>query len=366
MTSTLAGCAQSQRPTTINRTLAPAAPDEERSSWAETVDRYKRPDRLKGWWQVINSFLPFFGVWYLMFVCYTAGAYWALLPLVILAAGFRVRIFIIQHDCGHRAFFHSRWANDLLGFLCGVVTLTPYYFWRRAHALHHASSGNLDGRGQGDVGMLTVAEYLRRSRWGRLRYRLYRNPLIMFLPGASFLFIIRHRFTIGLPRAWRRERMSVHATNLAILAVLALAWWTIGLGTFLLIDVPSIMVGASIGTWMFYIQHQYEDAYWQSQGSWDFTRSALEGSSYYRLPPLLQWFTGNIGFHHIHHLNSRIPNYHLPACYAAEPAFRQGTTFGLRESLKCISLKLWDEQSQRMVGFKEAHAMLPASSPAGG
>jgi omega-6 fatty acid desaturase (delta-12 desaturase) len=342
---------------TKSTALLSVARDSARVPWAETVDRYKHPDRLKGWWQVANSFLPFFGVWYLMLLCTTAGAYWAALLLAVPAAGFRVRIFIIQHDCGHHAFFRSRWANDLLGFLCGIITLTPYHFWRRAHAAHHASSGNLDGRGQGDVDTLTVSEYLKKSRWGRLRYRLYRNPLIMFLPGASFLFIIRHRFTIGLPRAWRRERRSVHATNLGILTVLALAWWKIGLGTFLMIDLPIVMLGASIGTWMFYIQHQYEDAYWRPKGSWDFTRSALEGSSYYHLPPLLQWFTGNIGFHHIHHLNSRIPNYHLPACYAAEPAFRQGATLSLRESLKCPSLKLWDEESQRMVGFKEAHAM---------
>jgi acyl-lipid omega-6 desaturase (Delta-12 desaturase) len=314
---------------------------------------------------VANSFLPFFGVWYLMYLCTTSGAYWAALLLALPAAGFRVRIFIIQHDCGHHAFFHSRWANDLLGFVCGIITLTPYHFWKRAHARHHASSGNLDCRGQGDVGTLTVDEYLQRSRWGRLRYRLYRHPLIMFLPGASFLFFVQHRLTTGLPRTWRRERQSVHATNLGLLAVLVLAWWKIGLLTFLMIDVPVVALGAAIGSWLFYIQHQYEDAYWRPKESWDFTRSALDGSSYYHLPPILQWFTGNIGFHHIHHLNSRIPNYHLPACYAAEPAFREGPTFGLWESLRCMSLKLWDERSQRMVGFKEAHAIGAATAPVG-
>jgi omega-6 fatty acid desaturase (delta-12 desaturase) len=329
--------------------------------WAATVARYKRPDHRRAWLQIANTFVPFFGLWYLMYLS-SFYAYWLVLLLALPAAGFRIRIFIIQHDCGHHSFFRSRRANDWLGFLCGVITLTPYHFWKRAHAIHHASSGNLDGRGHGDVDTLTVSEYLSKTAWGRLRYRLYRHPLIMFLPGACFLFMIRHRFTLGLPQAWLRERRSVHATNLAMLAVVTLAWWKIGLLKFLSIDVPVIALGAAIGTWLFYIQHQYEGAYWQRHASWDFTRSALEGSSYYRLPPLLQWFTGNIGFHHIHHLNSRIPNYHLPACYAAEASFREGITLGLRQSLRCMTLKLWDEDSQRLVGFAEAHRRLATDS----
>jgi omega-6 fatty acid desaturase (delta-12 desaturase) len=178
----------------------------------------------------------------------------------------------------------------------------------------------------------------------------------MFFLGASFLFIVRQRFTAGMPASWRRERHSVYATNLGILAVLGLAWYTIGVPTFLLIELPIVVLGAAAGSWLFFVQHQYEEAYWQPQQSWEFTRSALEGSSYYRLPRVLQWFTGNIGYHHIHHLNSRIPNYNLPACHAAEPAFRQAVTFGLLESLKCASLKLWDEDNQRMVTFAEFYA----------
>jgi omega-6 fatty acid desaturase (delta-12 desaturase) len=289
-------------------------------------------------------------------------SYALVLLLAIPTAGFRVRIFIIQHDCGHYSFFRTRWANDCLGMLCGVITLTPYYFWKRTHARHHAGSGNLDSRGYGDVGTLTVAEYLARSRWGRWRYRVYRHPLVMFLPGACYLFMIQHRLTIGLPRSWRRERLSVLATNLALLGVLLAASWTIGLGRFLAIDLPIVALGAIAGTWLFYVQHQFEQAYWQPDESWDFTRSALEGSSYYRLPPLLQFFTGNIGFHHIHHLNSRIPNYHLPECYAADATLRQGVTFGLRDSLRCLSLKLWDEDARRMVGFSEAEAIEARSS----
>jgi omega-6 fatty acid desaturase (delta-12 desaturase) len=204
------------------------------------------------------------------------------------------------------------------------------------------------------VGVLTVDEYLSRSPFGRLRYRLYRNPLIMFVLGASLLFLIHQRFTFSIPRTWHRERRSVHITNLGILVMIAGGWYTIGFPTFFLIHGPIVVLAAAIGSWLFFVQHQFEDAYWQPHESWDFTRSALEGSSYYRLPPVLQWFTGNIGFHHIHHFDSRIPNYNLPACYAAEPAFQQAVTLGIRDSVKCTQMKLWDEQRQRMVTFAEA------------
>jgi omega-6 fatty acid desaturase (delta-12 desaturase) len=321
--------------------------------WSGTVARYKRSSLLKSGWQVTNSLLPFLGLWYLMYLA--AGQYWWLTLLLALpTAGFLVRIFIIQHDCGHHSFFRSRRANDVLGFLCGVLTLTPYHFWRRTHARHHVTSGNLDHRGHGDVGTLTVDEYLERSHFGRLRYRIYRHPLFLFFVGASCMFIVQQRFTRGVPRSWRRERISVYATNLVIAGALALAWFTIGVPTFLLIELPIVALAAAAGSWLFFVQHQYEDAYWHPHRSWDFTRSALEGSSYYRLPRVLRWFTGNIGYHHIHHLNSRIPNYNLAACYTAEPALRQAATFGLFESLKCASLKLWDEDRRRMVTFAEA------------
>jgi omega-6 fatty acid desaturase (delta-12 desaturase) len=335
-------------------------PAEAPPPWAATIARYKQPSLGKSCWQIANSWLPFLGIWYLMYLT-SAQHVWLTLLLAVPAAGFVVRIFIIQHDCGHHAFFRSHRANDLLGFLCGLVTFTPYHLWRRTHARHHVSSGNLDHRGHGDVGVLTVAEYQARSRLGRLRYRVYRHPLFMFFVGASFLFVIRQRFTTGIPRSWHRERRSVHATNVGILAVLCAAWWTIGLPKFLLIEGPIMVLGSAAGTWLFYVQHQFEDAYWRPHRTWDFTESALEGSSYYRLPAALQWFTGNIGFHHIHHLNSRIPNYHLPACYAAEPAFRQAVTFGFWQSLRCASLKLWDEEERRMVTFAQARRTKPAN-----
>lgn len=336
----------------LNRNVAPNDQAAE-SEWAATVKHYKHSNLRKSSWQVINSLPPFFIAWYLMYLSY-AYSYWLTLLLAVPTAGFLVRIFIIQHDCGHHSFFRSHRANDLLGFCCGVLTLTPYHYWRRTHARHHVTSGNLDHRGQGDVGVLTVKEYLRRSRRGRLAYRLYRNPLVMFFLGSSYMFIIQHRLTYGLPRTWRRERSSIHATNLALVAITVAATLTIGLPTFLLIELPVVVLAAAAGSWLFFVQHQYEEAYWKSQPDWDFTHSALDGSSYYRLPIVLRWFSGNIGYHHIHHLNSRIPNYNLPACYDAEPAFQQAVTLGLRDSLRCASLKLWDEDQQRMVTFAEA------------
>ncbi len=328
----------------------PTQPEQFTADWAKTVDKYKRSSPLKSVWQVVNTSLPLAGLWYLMYL----ASFWSTALTLLLAiptAGFLVRIFIIQHDCGHRSFFRNQTANDVLGFLCGILTLTPYFFWRRTHARHHTTNGNLSHRGHGDVLTWTVDEYRSKSPWGRWAYRVYRSPLFLFIFGSTYLFFIRQRFTFGMPASWRRERMSVHATNLGIAVMLAAGWYLIGLPALLLIWLPVAMLGAAAGSWLFFVQHQIEDAYWQPQQSWDFTRAALEGSSYYRLPAVLQWFTGNIGFHHIHHLNSRIPNYHLSACHAAEAAFREGPTFGFWESLRCASLKLWDEESQRMVGF---------------
>ncbi len=325
----------------------------DRPAWSDTVVRYKRPNPLKSTWQIINSLLPFAGLWYLMYLS-LSWSYWLTLFLAVPAAGFLVRIFIIQHDCGHHSFFRSRRANDFLGGFCGVFTLTPYYLWRRSHSRHHASSGDLSHRGHGDVWTMTVEEYRSCSYLGRLRYRLYRHPLVMFILGPSVLFILLQRFTFNIPRTWRRERKSVHLTNFGILAMLVVAWVTIGLPTFFLVHLPIVTLGAAIGSWLFFVQHQYERAYWQPHESWDFNRSAFEGSSYYRLPRVLQWFTGNIGFHHIHHLDSRIPNYNLATCYAAVPELRQAVTLGLWDSIKCMRLKLWDERLQRMVTFDAA------------
>jgi acyl-lipid omega-6 desaturase (Delta-12 desaturase) len=338
---------------TSARAMRVLAPAEIRIPPIKELAKYKLPNRWKSCWQVVNSVLPFCGLWYLMYLS-SYWSYFLTLALAIPAAGFLVRIFIIQHDCGHHSFFRNQLANDVLGSACGILTLTPFHLWKRTHARHHVSSGDLSHRGYGDIGVLTVDEYLGRSKLGQLRYRLYRNPLIMFVLGASFLFLVRQRITLGIPRSWHRERRSVHLTNLAILAMGALGGFTVGWSTFLLIHVPIVVLAAATGSWLFFVQHQFEEAYWQPHESWDFTRSALEGSSYYRLPRPLQWFTGNIGFHHIHHFDSRIPNYNLPACYAAEPAFQQAVTLGIWDSLKCTRLKLWDQNRQLLVTFAEA------------
>jgi acyl-lipid omega-6 desaturase (Delta-12 desaturase) len=324
--------------------IAPSSP---------SLSTYKRANHLKSGWQVINSLLPFCSLWYLMYQS-LAWSYWLTLLLAIPTAGFLVRIFIIQHDCGHHSFFRGRRANDIVGAVCGLLTLTPYHLWKRTHSRHHASSGDLSHRGHGDVWVMTVDEYLSCSKSGRLRYRFYRHPLCMFLLGPAALFILRQRFTYGTPRNWRRERNSVHLTNIGILLAVGLASCTIGIMSFLLIHIPIMILGAAVGSWLFFVQHQFERAYWQPHAEWDFTRAAFEGSSYYRLPRLLQWFSGNIGFHHIHHFESRIPNYNLPICYALVPELRQSLTLGLWESLKCTRFKLWDERLGKMVTFNEA------------
>jgi omega-6 fatty acid desaturase (delta-12 desaturase) len=281
--------------------------------------------------------------------------YWLPLLLAAPAAGFLVRIFIIQHDCGHGAFFKKRRSNDLVGMICGIFTLVPYKFWRKSHAVHHAHHAELEERGIGDVWTLTVDEY-RQAPWGkRIMYRIFRNPFFLFGVAPTINFLLLTRFPYGGEAAWHNgERASVWWTNLAI------AGWTTafgalaGFGNMLLIILPTIVIASSVGTWLFYVQHQFERTYWEHTPQWDYTLAALHGSSYYRLPRLLQWFTGNIGFHHIHHLSPRIPNYHLQKCHEENPMLQQVTHLTIQSSLRTIWLTLWDEEQQRLVSFQEA------------
>jgi len=268
----------------------------------------------------------------------------------VLAGGFLVRVFIISHDCGHRSFFGSAKANDLLGFITGVLTVTPYYHWRWEHAIHHATSGDLDRRGTGDVWTLTVQEYLEASRWKRFAYRLARNPVILFGVAPLFLFLIKHRFPAA--QAGRRERHSVAWTNLALVGVAAGMSWVFGLKAYLLLQLAVIMVAGSAGVWLFYVQHQFDGVYWERSEAWDYSTAALKGSSFYKLPKVLQWFSGNIGFHHIHHLSPRIPNYHLEKCHRAEPLFHAVKPVTLLGSLKSFTFRLWDERRQKLVGYR--------------
>jgi acyl-lipid omega-6 desaturase (Delta-12 desaturase) len=324
-------------------------------SWQAIVTKYEKPDLGRSIWEIVNSFCPFFVLWGLMYWSLSVS-YWLTLLLAPFTAGFLVRIFIILHDCGHGSFFKSVKANDVLGTIAGFVCFTPYLQWRRGHAIHHATSGDLDRRGPGaDVYTMTVDEYLSASRWGRIKYRLYRNPLIMFGLGPVLLFIVAHRFPWST--SGKREIVNLHLTNLAMLAMILIAGATIGFKAFLLVHLPVVWISATAGVWLFYIQHQFEDTYWEHHPDWRYLPAALQGSSYFKLPKVFQWFTGNIGFHHIHHLSPRIPNYNLERAYKENPLLQQVTVISFFESLGAISLKLWDEKKGHLVGFRHLESL---------
>jgi len=292
------------------------------SAWKEIVAKYQRPSVSRAVWQIVNTLVPYAALWYLMYFT-LAVSYWLVVPLAILAGGFMMRLFIIHHDCGHGSFFESRRANDIWGFITGVLTFTPYYHWRWEHAAHHSTSGDLDRRGMGDIWTLTVQEYLESSRWKRFAYRLAR----------------------------RRERHSVYWTNLAILGMAAGVSWIFGIRAYLVIQFTAMAVAGSAGVWLFYVQHQFDGVYWERSDEWDYAKAALQGSSFYKLPKVLQWFSGNIGFHHIHHLSPRIPNYHLEKCHQAEPLFQTVKPVTLLSSFKSFTFRLWDEQRRKLVGY---------------
>jgi omega-6 fatty acid desaturase (delta-12 desaturase) len=277
-------------------------------------------------------------------------SYWVTLVLAIPAAGFLARIFIIQHDCGHGSFFKSMRANDRLGFICGVLTMTPYKHWRLSHSIHHRGASSLAKRGIGSIGTLTVGEYRELSRWRQLGYRIYRHPLFLFGVAPVFNFVVAQRFMFTAYS--RKEWASLHWTNLALSGLAVLLILTIGLKALVLVYLPIMVVASSVGTWLFYVQHQFEHTYWVADEDWDYTLAALKGSSYYNLPAVLRWFTGNIGFHHIHHLSPRIPNYRLQQCHEENPVLQRVTILTLASSLRTASMNLWDEQTQRLVGFR--------------
>jgi len=313
------------------------------------VKQYQNPSVGRGAWQIVNTLVPYALLWYLMYLSLSVS--WLLtVPLAVFAGAFMVRAFIIFHDCGHGSFFKSATANHILGAITGVLTFTPFYYWRWEHAIHHSSSGDLDRRGTGDVWTLTVQEYLESSRWRRFAYRLARNPAVLFVFAPLFLFLIKHRFPSLKSPA--RERYSVYWTNLAVGAMAAGLIWVFGLKAYLIIQSIVVMVAGSAGVWLFYVQHQFEGVYWERKGEWDYALAALQGSSFYKLPKVLQWFSGNIGFHHIHHLSPRIPNYHLEKCHNAEPLFQTVKPVTLFSSFKSFTFRLWDEQRRRLVGYR--------------
>ena len=327
-------------------------------TWFARLAPYRNPKDSRAIWEVIITLAPLLALWSGMWALLGMGQYWALLG-VIPAGGFIVRLFIIQHDCGHSAMFSHKAANDWVGRVIGVLTLTPYDVWKRGHALHHAGSGNLDRRGIGDdIITLTVAEYDALSKFGKFKYRAYRHPVVMFGIGPAYVFIMQHRLPWGDRLNKSQPWISAMATNAGVIALYALLIWGVGIKAFLLIQVPTILIGASIGVWMFYVQHQFDETHWSRMGDWDRESAALQGSSYYDLPKWLMWVTGNIGVHHVHHLSARIPFYQLPRILKAHPELKSVGRLTFLDSLKCVKLALWNESEKRMVSFRAVKSAL--------
>jgi omega-6 fatty acid desaturase (delta-12 desaturase) len=336
------------------KTPQDSGPDARR--WAQLLARYRQPSTTRGVIEIAVTVIPLTILWVLAWATLDIG-YWLALPLAAAAGAFVVRLFMIQHDCSHGSFFRSRVANDWIGRVASVITVTPYSLWRRAHNIHHAGSGNLDRRGLGDIDTLTVEEYRARSMWGRLRYRIYRHPLVMFGIGPAYMFLLQHRLPVGMMRGngWR-PWISTMATNLSIAVGAGLLIWLIGYKAFLLIHLPMLVVAASIGVWLFYVQHQFEKTSWANEGNWNLHHAALHGSSHYDLPGFLRWLTANIGMHHVHHLSCNIPYYRLPRVLRDHPELREVGRLTLFQSFRCVRLALWDDTQRRLVSFREARA----------
>ena len=322
----------------------------------QALAKYREPSLPASLWQLSSTVVLFLGLtvgaWFLLQV-----SIWLALLAAIPAAVMIVRLFIIHHDCGHGSFFKSRIANDVVGFILGVVSWTPYHSWRWTHAMHHGSTGDLDHRGWGDIPTLTVKEYFEMAAWKRFFYRLYRHPLVLFGVMPAFVFLLLQRWPFTYPKNIKKVRMSVHLTNLTLLAFTVGMCWLIGVVPFLVICLLPAAIAGTIGVWLFYVQHQFEDAYWERHENWDLFTAAFEGSSHYDLPRVLRWMTANIGLHHIHHLDSRIPNYRLQKCLDSIPELQHAPRLTFWQSLGCMRLKLWDEDRKCMVTFREAHAI---------
>jgi acyl-lipid omega-6 desaturase (Delta-12 desaturase) len=317
----------------------------------DPLARYARPSLPRALWQLANSLTPFLALWAAMAWSITSGwSYGWTLLLAVPTAALYVRLFIIQHDCSHGSFFASARAKRWLGATLGVITLFPCAYWQKTHALHHATSGNLDKRQLGDIRTLTVREYVAHSRWVRFCYRFYRSMPVMLGLGPICQFVFKHRLPIGMPWKWRRAWRSVAYNDLALLVLAVLIGSKLGWATFMSVHLPVVALAGALGVWLFYVQHCFEQVYWARGAQWDPQRAAIEGSSFYDLPAVLRWITCNIGYHHVHHLAPRIPNYYLRAAHAAMP-LPGVRRFDLRSSLACARMKLWDEQLERMVGF---------------
>lgn len=322
--------------------------------WVKILSSYREPNAQRSWSELAVTLGPFLVLWIVAW--WSLGvSYWLTFAISLVNAAFLLRLFAIQHDCGHGSFFKNRTVGDWLGRVIGVLTLTPYDVWRRTHAIHHGSSGNLGRRGIGDVQTLTVEEYRALKPLNRLLYRLYRNPIILFGLGPSYLFFVEYRLPLGLT-AQAKYWVSAMATNAAILLALTVVFFAGGLMPILLIFLPTTLLAAMAGVWLFYVQHQFEDTHWAAEENWQLHDSALNGSSYYVLPPVLQWVTANIGIHHVHHLYSPIPFYRLPEVLRDHSELANNNRLTIRESLSCARLHLWDEKTQRLLSFSQERA----------
>lgn len=314
------------------------------------VASFAKPDTMIGVRQLLNTLLPFLLLWYLAYLS-LAVSVWLAVPIAMVAGAFMVRLFIIFHDCTHQSFLKNPKLNTIIGTVTGILTLFPFEKWKKEHTIHHATSGNLDQRGTGDMWVMTVDEYLAASFWTKLSYRLYRNPIVMFGLGPLYLFLVTNRF--NRKDATKKERRNLYVTNLSIVVIFALLIALIGWQSFLLIQLPVLYVSGVLGIWLFYVQHQFEESYFENDESWDFVKAAVDGSSYYKLPKVLQWISGNIGFHHVHHLSPKVPNYHLEKAHDAAPPLQKVTTITLASSLQSLKFRLYDTKSQTFVTFKD-------------
>ncbi|MDK8183320.1 fatty acid desaturase [Paenibacillus sp. UMB4589-SE434] len=316
----------------------------------KNVAPYEQIDTKSSIKQIINTLVPLVLLWYAAYLSLSVS-YWLTVPIAVLASGFVIRTFIIFHDCCHQSFFKSRMANDILGTITGVLTLVPYQQWKNSHSIHHATSSNLDKRGTGDMWVLTIDEYKAAPLFTRIAYRIYRNPVVMLGLGPIFIFLISYRFNHKGAR--RKERINTYVTNVSIVALYTILVWAIGWQAFVLVQGPIFFLSGVLGIWLFYVQHQFEDSYFEHEEEWSYVQAAVEGSSYYKLPKLLQWITGNIGFHHVHHLSPKVPNYNLEKAHNATPPLQKATTITLRTSLKSLRFRLWDEENKTFVSFKD-------------
>lgn len=333
---------------------ATAAPAEDNAgAWLKILSAYRQPRMGRSSFELLVTVLPFIAIWACALICVYNG-FWLGLVLVVPAAAFLLRLFMIQHDCGHGSFFARRRLDDWTGRIIGVFTLTPYDYWKRSHAAHHATAGNLDERGIGDINTLTVAEYRALPASKRLAYRLYRHPLVMFGIGPAWVFLFKQRLPLGMMRNGSLPWISTMATNLAIAVMTVVMIWAVGLVPFLAIHLPIVLLAGAAGVWLFYVQHQFEETHWSTSDEWHFPQAALHGASHYDLPLVLRWITGNIGVHHVHHLASRIPYYRLPEVLRDHPELANIGRITLWESLQCVKLVLWDEKRGKLVSFRDA------------